>query len=151
MSRLSALKPPIREVASRALPQVDRICLSTYFNGKLNVEHVANFNPKAEHLLPEGFAGHSEAYGLRRYALYGGAFSNPDLSKKRAADLKHMASAFGSSVHSAIAVEGRPGSVNFWSQKPGAFSENDRALLQALTQVTGLPSISPSPSGRGPG
>jgi hypothetical protein len=114
----------------------------------LNVEHVANFNPKAEHLLPEGFEGRSEAYGLRRYALYGGAVSNPDLSKKRGADLKHLASAFGSSFHSAIAVEGRPGSMNFWSQNPGAFSEDERAMLRALTQVIDMPLF---PSGRGPG
>jgi hypothetical protein len=127
------------QAVRRALPQVDRVCLSTYFGGKLNVEHVANFNPKAEHLLPEGFEGRSEMYGLRRYALYGGDFSNPDLSKKRGVDLKHMASAFASSFHAAIAVEGRPGSVNFWSQKPGAFSEDERALLRALTQVTGMP------------
>jgi hypothetical protein len=62
-------------------------------------------------------------------------FTNPDLKKMRAADINMMSSTLASSAHVPVTVEGRPGTLNFWSKQKNAFAKDQEPLLRALAQA----------------
>jgi peroxiredoxin len=119
----------------KALPQVDRVCLTTVTDGNLRVDRVSYPGQVARHVLKAGFEGHSHAYALGHFALLGSFFALPDITKLRAADLGYLGQTLTSSAHVPVVLEGRPGTLNFWSKQKDAFPEPTHEMLKALGEV----------------
>jgi peroxiredoxin len=123
------------QAVHKALPDVDRVCLTTYANGALRV-HRASYPGKVQkHLAMAGFEGHSKAMALGHFALLAEFFYMPDLSKMRAIDMTMLSKTLSSSAHVPFAIDGDPGTLNFWSAKKDAFPAASRDLMRAITEA----------------
>jgi peroxiredoxin len=119
----------------KKLPKVDRICLTTVTEGKLRFDRVAYPGNVSWRIVSPGPESFSRGYALAAFALYDRFMVIPDLSKSGGLDLMVMAKILSSSAHVPIALEGRPGTVNFWSKEKDAFPKETHGLLSALGQA----------------
>src|SRR5262249_19915852 len=102
----------------KALPKVDRVCLTTFGNDMLRVEHSAYPGQVAQKVAETGFQNaNGKAMALSGYALLNAFVINPDLKKARGLDLNMMGKTLTSSAHVPVAFEGRPATINFWSKE----------------------------------
>jgi peroxiredoxin len=116
-------------------PKVDRVCLTTYWDGKLRVEKATYTGEVTPHLAETGFEQAGKFFALAHYALRGQSMHHSDLKKARGADMKLMSNSLASSVHVPVVLEGKPATVNFWSKDADAFPEESRALLRAIAKA----------------
>jgi hypothetical protein len=116
-------------------PKVDRVCLTTYWDGKLRVEKATYTGEVTPHLAETGFEQAGKFFALAHYALRGQSMHHSDLKKARGADMKLMSNSLASSVHMPVVLEGKPATVNFWSKDADAFPEESRALLRAIAKA----------------
>jgi len=124
------------KAVNKALPQVDRVCVTDYSGGQLKVER-ANYcgSVKSEFALA-GFQHDGRVMALGHFALIGGFQSLPDLKKARGGDMMMISKFLGSSVHVPIVIEGgKPGTINFWSKEPKAFPKETNDLLNAIAEA----------------
>jgi peroxiredoxin len=122
--------------AHKALPKMDRICLTTFGDDKLRVERSAYPGEVTQKMAEAGFVSDNGRFMiLSGYALMNQFAVNSDLQKSRAPDLKMMSKALASSVHVPVAFEGRPGTVNFWSKEKSAFPSSTHPLVRALVEA----------------
>jgi hypothetical protein len=119
----------------KAQPHIDRVCLTTYWNGRLKVEKAAYPGEVVPHIAETGFEQLGKFFALAHYALRGQLVSHPDLKKARGADMTMISKSLASSVHVPLILEGRPATLNFWSKETGAFPEAAQALLRAVAEV----------------
>ncbi len=119
----------------KAFPQVDRVCQTRYTGGALRVDQCSYPGSVSRQIMKAGFEGHSKAYALGFFALMGGVHPVPDLAKWKIADLGYMSATLGSSVHVAIALDGDPALVNFWSKQKNAFPKSTYATFKALAEA----------------
>ena len=117
------------------LPQVDRVCVSTYAQGFLTVQRDSYPGEVDRHIATAGFKGTSKLYALGHYAVLGLFVNTPDLSKAQGVDLSLLAQTLKSSVHVPIAQQGDPGTVNFWSKQKDAFPAATHDMLRSLAEV----------------
>jgi hypothetical protein len=151
---VATLDPELQKLAERAvesqqafdafaaavhkqLPKVDRVCLTTFADDRLRVERAAYPGEVSAKIADSGFVSPPirRAFALGQYALFNMFFTNPDLKKMRAADINMMSSTLASSAHVPVTVEGRPGTLNFWSKQKNAFAKDQEPLLRALAQA----------------
>jgi peroxiredoxin len=147
-----ALEPELKRLAQRALnsqdsfdafaraihkaqPKIDRVCLTTYWNGKLKVEKAAYPGTIVPHIAETGFEQPGKFFALAQYALRGQVVCQSDLKQARGADLKMLSKSLASSIHVPVVLEGKPATLNFWSKEPGAFPDETQALLRAVAEV----------------
>jgi peroxiredoxin len=116
----------------KAVPQVDRVCVTTYSHDTLRVERAAYPGAVSPHFAEAGFTAPGRACMLSGIALLNQVQVFADLKKAQGMDLRRMSESLGSSVHVAAAVDGKPATVNFWSKDKAAFSKDTQALLRAL-------------------
>jgi hypothetical protein len=116
-------------------PKVDRVCLSTISGGNLKVELASYAGKVDKQVATAGFESHSRALALAYFGLIGRVTEVPDLSASRGVDMNLFSQTFASSFHVPVAVEGKPGTVNFWSKEKGGFGKETRAALRALVDV----------------
>jgi peroxiredoxin len=119
----------------RALPQVDRVCFSTYAGGSLKVERCSYPGEVARHIATAGFEGRSKLFALGHYAVLGLFVYNKDLSKAQGVDLTMIGQTLNSSVHVPVARDGDPATVNFWSKQKDAFSKDTQDALRSLADA----------------
>jgi peroxiredoxin len=120
----------------KAVPQVDRVCLTTISLGKLKVEYASYPGAVSRRIANTGFEGISRAYALAYYALNGQFVVHPDLSKAFGVDMKLLNQTFSASAHVPVAFEGKPGTVNFWSKDKEAFpGKETQELLTAIGEA----------------
>jgi hypothetical protein len=117
----------------KKLPKVDRVCLTDYSKGNLRVEHCAYPGRVLLHLGSTGF----ERPGKNGFALVFFGLSNeyhtiPDLSRGQGVDLALLGKTLSSSAHVPVALDGKPGSLNFWSKEKNAFPGANEPLLRAI-------------------
>jgi peroxiredoxin len=120
--------PALRKLA----PQLDRICWTTIGDGKLTVERCTQ-EPDLEKLV--GGAGRKVDERLSKLASYANKQEpviHQSLAGIRGYDLQFMARAYGSSVHIPVSIDGKRGTLNFWSAEPEAFPPELVALLEAV-------------------
>jgi hypothetical protein len=116
-------------------PKIDRVCLTTYWDGKLKVEKAAYPGEGVPHVAGTGFEQLGKFFALAHYALRGQVVSQPDLKKARGADMTMMSKSLASSVHVPVILDGKPATVNFWSKDTGAFPEETQMLLRAVADA----------------
>jgi hypothetical protein len=121
----------------RAQPKIDRVCLTTYWNGKLKVEKAAYPSEGTPHLAETGFEQAGKFFALAHYALRGQVVCHADLKKARGADMRMMSQSLASSLHVPLILEGKPATLNLWSKETGAFSDETQELLRAVAEVVG--------------
>ena len=119
----------------KKLPQVDRVCFSTYAGGSLKVEHASYPGDVSRHIATAGFEGRSKMFALGHYAVLGIFVSHPDLSKAQGVDLSMLAQTLKSSVHVPVARDGDPATVGFWSKQKNAFPKTTQDMLRALADT----------------
>jgi peroxiredoxin len=116
----------------KALPKIDRVCVTTYTDDQLQVERSAYPGDVKTRFAETGFKAPGRASMLAVYALMNQFAVNGDLAKTRAADLKGMSASLASGVHVPAALEGRPATVNFWSKEKDAFPAETYDLLRTI-------------------
>jgi peroxiredoxin len=116
-----------------SLPQVDRVCVTSFSDEKLHVERSAYPGQVTRHFAETGFEVPAQASMLVGYALFNQFIFHADLKKTRG-DLAKMGQTLGSSAHVPIALEGRPATLNFWSKEKNAFTKEQEPLLQAIAK-----------------
>jgi hypothetical protein len=119
----------------RAQPKVDRVCLTTYSDGKLKVERAAYPGDVSPRVAETGFEQRGKFFALAQYALFGQFTTHSDLKKARGLDMSLISKTLASSVHVPVVLEGRPATVNFWSKDGNAFSQDTHAWLRAVGEV----------------
>jgi hypothetical protein len=82
-----------------------------------------------------GFEQYSQMYALAYYALAGRYVEHPDLTKAPGIDMTLFNKTLGASIHIPVALEGKPGTVNFWSKEKQAFPKDTHEKLQALADA----------------
>jgi mono/diheme cytochrome c family protein len=117
----------------KAFPQIDRVCLTTFYDGKLIVERAAYPGDVKPHVAETGFQQSARGFALAGYALFNSQVSHPDLKAARGMDMSLMARTFGSSFHVPVPVEGKPGTLNFWCKDKNAIHSPD--ALQVLAEA----------------
>jgi peroxiredoxin len=144
-----ALQPELKALAGKALqsdeafdefaaavrkrlPQVDRLCYSTINGGILKMERASYPGDIEPKMAPAGFESQSRAFALGYLSLLNRTTVLPDLSKAFGLDLKQFSKTLGSSVHVPVALDGKPGTINFWSREKNAFGDDARELAGAL-------------------
>ena len=119
----------------KAFPKVDRVCLTTIANGNLRVEKASYPGQVAFKVATAGFEQHSKMYALAYYALLGRYVEHSDLSKARGIDMTLFNKTLGASIHVPVALEGKPGTVNFWSKEKEAFPKETQEKLQVVAEA----------------
>jgi peroxiredoxin len=115
------------------LPQVDRVCVTSFDDAKYVVQRSAYPGKKVAHFAETGFKAPSRMVPLSRFALFNRIVSLPDLNALGASpQLKMITAALKSSVHVPVSVDGLPSNVNFWSASEKAFPEESLPVLQSL-------------------
>jgi peroxiredoxin len=118
------------------MPKVDRVCLTTISGGNLTVEFASYPGKVEKQVATAGFETNSRAYALAYFCLVGNVTEIPDLKQSHGVDMNLLSQTLGSSFHVPVALEGKPGTVNFWSKEKGAFTSKEvRPVLRALVEV----------------
>jgi peroxiredoxin len=121
----------------KAVPEVDRVCVTDYVGDKLRVERAAYPGDVKKHFAETGFEVNGRLAALAHYALLGINMVHDDLrdrKKARGMDLAAMSDALASSLHVSIVLGDRPATVNFWSNEPKAFSQERTGFLKAVAK-----------------
>ena len=127
-SSTKSFGPRFREV----FPQVDRVCFTTFEDETLRVvrcTQVSEFSRKID-----GQGTTVEAKGTRLAEIHnaGKPQSIADLTKIGAVDMKYMSAVARSSFHVPAKINGKSGTVNFWSSEVNAFPKEVQQLLKQL-------------------
>jgi hypothetical protein len=121
------------------IPQVDRIDLIAVRDEGLEIlldAHPADIIP---HLPGKGFRLTTGKLAMVAHALGDEAVAHDVLATETADDLKFMAREFASSLHVPVRIDGRPGSVNFWSQEPTGFPVEAVDILRRTAELLAKP------------
>ena len=120
----------------KAVPKVDRVCLTYFIADKLRVEWSAYPGEVSSRFAETGFERPAVGFGLAMHALRGGVTYLPDLKQARGGDFQVISNTLGSSLHVAvIRDDGRPGTLNFWSKDKNGFDAATQGLLQAFAKA----------------
>jgi thiol-disulfide isomerase/thioredoxin len=119
----------------RSLPKVDRVCLTTYSDGNLRVERASYPGKGTFRVAGTGFEFHSKFFSLAFFALLDRFTALPDISKAQGFDMMLMSKTMSSSVHVPVILDGKPGTVNYWSKGADAFPADQHDMLRALAEV----------------
>jgi peroxiredoxin len=122
----------------KAVPKVDRVCLTEFTFDRLKVVKSAYPGEVKTKFAEAGFEKRAEGFALVFYALLNKRVIHPDLGNQKEArgvDLYMMSKSLGSSMHSPVIWKGRPATVNFWSKEKSAFKGEAVVMLEALAKV----------------
>jgi peroxiredoxin len=119
----------------KAQPKIDRVCVTSCWDGKLKVEKATYTGDVTPHIAETGFEQSGRLFALAHYALRGLFMVHPDLKTARGADLAMISKTLASSVHVPVVLEGKPATVNFWSREGDAFPEETHGLLRAVAEA----------------
>jgi peroxiredoxin len=120
----------------KAMPKVDRVCVTCYSGGNLHVEQACFCGDVKSNFAPAGFEHEGKVMALSHFALIGSFQYLPDLKKARGGDMMMIRKVLASSAHVPVALAGgKPGTVNFWSKETNAFPEETHDQLRALAET----------------
>jgi thiol-disulfide isomerase/thioredoxin len=120
----------------KAVPQVDRVCLTSIDDGTVKVEYSAYPGDVKTKIAEKGhLPGPPQAFFLAYYCLRGRFGHNPDLKKAPGFDMQAMSKTFSASVHAPVVYDSKPATVNFWSLEGNAFRPETHDLLKAVAQA----------------
>jgi len=145
-----ALSQPLKELAAAALeserdleklasamrelvPQVDRVCFTAVEGNQLIVKRCVQ-PPELETKV--GGTGRKVPVSMSQVARAAEkstptAYAALDKEKGLTSiDLSHMSKCYGASFHVPVKVEGKSGTINFWSTEKEAFPQEARSLLE---------------------
>jgi len=128
--------------AINALPQVDRIDVSYVDGPAFRYLYVAQGEELPSTMrsvkeLPKQIASMGPLLGLYQYAKKGVVVVNNDPDQTKGMEMKFLTKILPSSVHIPIVVNGKPGTVNFWSMDKGAFPPEAAEVAQKLVDTLG--------------
>jgi peroxiredoxin len=112
------------------VPQVDRVDLVVVKDDKVEIlldAHPAELDPQ---LPGRGAKLPAAKMALAAHAQSDQPVVHEVLSKEKAPDLRFMSRGFASSLHVPVRLDGKPGTVNFWSEEPKAFPPEAVELLR---------------------
>jgi len=149
------------------VPQVDRLCITSVKDGMLvevlgpssrgpdgrddddeNDAEVAkaiaeakkNASQPTENIFSRLPAVEAKGESLAEYITGGKVVVNNDLTKAQGQAMAAMVKRGAkSSLHVPVEVQGRKGTINFWSTDPNAFTPQAEALLTALAKIMTAP------------
>ena len=113
------------------LPQLDRLCVTSVFDGKLWVQHSAYPGKSIPHIAETGFKETSKAFMLTGFALFNNFFVAQDTTKLQGMDMQLMSKMLKSSAHAPVILDGLASTVNFWSTQPKAFTQKETDLIKS--------------------
>jgi hypothetical protein len=113
-------------------PQIDRICASVVDAGHVRFVQVSQPNVFDAPLGRAGRKVPAQSASLAQFAAGDKPVVNQDLAAVKGADLTAMRAMLGSSLHVPVMIDGKRGTVNFWSKEKNAFPEK---AVEFLTEV----------------
>ncbi len=116
-------------------PQLDRACLTTVSDGKLEVAMAVQPVEVRRKAGGAGVVIPARDLALTQYAAGDKTVVNQDLSQSDKRDLQFMRRSFSSSLHIPAKVDGKQATLNFWSAEPEAFPPALVALLEEVGQL----------------
>jgi hypothetical protein len=122
------------------LHQVDRLCVTSVYDGNLSVQRSAYPGKTIPHIAESGFKAPSRAFILTGFALFNNFTILPDTTAanlQQAYDMKLMSKMLKSSAHVPVIVDGLASTVNFWSTQTKAFTPQQKELLKSLAHAVG--------------
>ncbi len=125
------------DAVAQLMPQVDRVDVSLADGPNFRYLHIAQgeelpSSMKGMKELPKQMAAMGPLLGLYRYAKKGEVVVNNDPTKAQGMEMKFLTKLLPSSVHIPIKINGKPGTVNFWSLDGSAFSPEAVDLAKQL-------------------
>jgi hypothetical protein len=119
-----------------ALPQVDRLCLTGFYDGGLLVQRSAYPGKKIPHMAETGFKQRGKVFQLIGFALFNTFHFNPDMTKNpQGFDMELLSKTLKSGVHVPAIIDGMPSTVNFWSAQAKAFTPEQIGLIKSLAHA----------------
>ena len=85
--------------------------------------------------LPKQIATMGPLLGLYQYATMGKVVVNNDPENAKGLEMKFLTKILPSSIHIPIVVDGKSGTVNFWSMDKEAFPPEAVELAEKLVQM----------------
>lgn len=114
---------------AKLVPQLDRVDWVTVEDEKLNV-NVAAQMPNFRRLVGgKGISTRAQGTALSSLAGQHQPAAIDDLNSHKESDLVFMKRAFQSSFHVPLKIDGKPGSINFWSAEKAAFPPAAQPIL----------------------
>ena len=107
--------------------------MTSVTDGNLLVERSAYPGKTIPHIAETGFKQTSRAFQVTGFALFNQFAFVHDTTKAPGMDMQLMSAALKSSAHVPVILEGRPGTMNFWSTQPKAFTQEQAALMKSLS------------------
>lgn len=122
------------------LPQVDRIDISYVDGPAFRYLYVAQGEELPSTMrsvkeFPKQIASMGPLLGLYQYAKKGTIVVNNDPDKAKGMEMKFLTKILPSSIHIPIVVDGKPGTVNFWSMEKEAFPPEAVDVAQKLADT----------------
>ena len=116
------------------MPQVDRVCWTTIENGKLKVERAGQVRDVLRVCRGAGISTPAKNCRMAEIAKGQVPVMLTELEKIAAPDMKFMSAICRSSFHVPVQVDGKRGTVNFWSRDFDGFPASSQKLLAELVQ-----------------
>ncbi len=118
------------------LPQLDRLCVTGFYDGGLLVQRSAYPGKKIPHMAETGFKQRGKVFQLIGLALFNTFHVNSDMTNKpQGFDMELLSKTLKSGVHVPIIIDGMPSTVNFWSAQKNAFTPEQTGLIQSLAHA----------------
>jgi peroxiredoxin len=117
------------------LPMIDRVCLTLIADERMRIEQALQDDELRNEIGGAGLAVRARGLALPEFAAGKEPVVLNDLSAADKPDLVFMKRALRSSFHVPVVIDGKPGTINFWSKEKEAFPQPITTMLQQLAET----------------
>lgn len=117
------------------IPQLDRVCWTAITDGQLRVERVVQVEDLKKVLRGEGLSRSAKQCKLAKFAGQEDPVKLTRINSLPDVDMRFFGTVANSSFHVPVAIEGKPGTINFWSREPDGFPDEAQELLIKISQA----------------
>jgi hypothetical protein len=123
----------------KAVPQVDRVCLTVVDGDFLEVQRNCNCRTMKQLDTLRGRRVEAQQLAVAGYALEKQQVAHQSIAELSSPDFQTMAKFFSSSMHVPVQISGRAATLNFWSREPQAFPPEAEQVLAPIARLTADP------------
>jgi hypothetical protein len=120
----------------KAVPQVDRVCLTVVDGDFLEVQRNCNCRALKQLDKLRGRRVEVQQLAVAGYALEKRQIAHQNIAEVSSPDFQTMAKFFSSSMHVPVQVGGQAATLNFWSREPRAFPSEAEQMLARIAKLT---------------